>query len=108
MLELSAEFEDTNQLYRAYMPFVNHGGLFIATSLEANLGDQTKVSLLLPDDLEPTEFEATVVWCNPVGVQGVRPVGVGVQLPADNIKIKTLIETVLSTKLNGTDITATM
>lgn len=108
MLELVAEFENINQLYRAYMPFVNHGGLFIATNIEAELGDKVKISLTLPDDLEATEFESVVVWLNPVGVQGARPIGLGVQLPSDNIKIKTVIETSLSRKLNSIEMTATM
>ena len=108
MLELVAEFENVNQLYRAYMPFVTHGGLFISTHHEAKIGDKVTVSLTLPDDLEATVFDSTIVWFNPVGAQGARPTGVGVQLPKDNIKIKTVIETTLSRKLNGVEMTATM
>ena len=108
MLELAAEFENQNQLYRAYMPFVTHGGLFITSRLEANIGDPVKVAITLPDDLEPTHFESKVVWLNPVGVQGGRPTGIGISLPSDNIKMKTLIEQALNTKLNGVEITATM
>lgn len=108
MLELVAEFDNVNQLYRAYMPFVNHGGIFITTHIEAELGAKVKVSLTLPDDLEATQFESVVVWLNPVGVQGGRPIGLGVQLPTDNIKIKAVIETSLSRKLNGVEMTATM
>ena len=108
MLELTVEYENINQLYRAYMPFVNSGGVFIPTSSAANLGDKVRVSLMLPDDLEATVFDALVVWRNPVGVQGARPIGLGVQLPPDNIKIKTLIETSLCRKLNGIEMTATM
>jgi len=108
MLELVAEFENVNQLYRAYMPFVSHGGVFISTRVEINIGEPVKVALTLPDDLEPTIFESKVVWLNPAGVQGARPIGVGVSLPSDNIKIKTLIEQVLNTKLNAVEITATM
>ena len=108
MLELIVEFEDTNQLYRSYMPFVHHGAVFIATRVEFNIGDKVSVVLTLPDDLEPTVFESKVVWINPMGVQGARPIGVGVQLPTDDIKIKSVIETVLSRKLNSVEMTSTM
>lgn len=110
MLELNVEYENVNQLYRAYMPFVNYGGIFIATNADATLGETVKVTLLLPDDLEVSEFEAIVVWRNPVGVQGGRPIGLGVQLPLppNNVSIKTIIETSLNRKLNGIEMTSTM
>lgn len=108
MIELNAEYSNTQQLYRNYMPFVSHGGLFFPSRENVALGATVKVSVLLPDDLEPSVFEAKVVWVNPVGVPGGRPVGIGIAFNDSHIKIRSEIEKLLNRKLNSTEATSTM
>jgi len=108
MLQLKAEYNNVQQLYRNYMPFINNGGLFFPTSDKAVLGEEVKVSLLLPDDLEPTDFQAKVVWLNPRGAQGGRPVGIGISLDSSLIKLRSEIEKLLNRKLNSHDTTSTI
>jgi len=108
MLALNAEYNNIQQLYRNYMPFINDGGLFFPTLEKASLGETVKVSLLLPDDLEPSLFEAKVVWLNPRGAQGGRPAGIGIGFNASLIKTRGEIEKLLNRKLNSHDTTSTL
>lgn len=105
---LQVNFDNLHQLYRAYMPFVTHGALFIATGEPLTLGDQVTVRCLLPDMAEASHFEATVVWINPQGAQGSRPAGVGVQFANKDDPTRSLIETQLSHKLASVELTSTM
>lgn len=108
MLELSAEYSNTQQLYRNYMPFVTNGGLFFPSFEKATIGETASVSLLLPDDIEAAVFEAKVIWINPKGAHGGRPAGIGIGFNDSHIKIRSEIEKLLNRKLNSTDTTATM
>lgn len=108
MVSISIEFKNVQQLYGSYMPFVNHGGLFFISQERVELGQMIQVSVMLPDDLEPTEFEGSVIWINPLGAQGGRPVGFGVSLNENQIKLRSEIEKLLGAKLSGADVTSTM
>lgn len=108
MVSISIEFKNVQQLYGSYMPFVTHGGLFFISQDKVELGDTVQVSVMLPDDLEPTSFEGEVIWLNPLGAQGGRPVGFGVSLNEEQIKLRTEIEKLLGAKLSGADVTSTM
>jgi len=108
MLELSAEYYNVQQLYRNYMPFISNGGLFFSSKEQGTLGETVSVSLMLPDDIEPTVFEAKVVWINPTGCHGGRPAGMGIGFNDSHIKIRCEIEKLLNRKLNSTDTTSTM
>lgn len=108
MIEVNIEFKNIQQLYGSYMPFVNNGGIFFISDEKVELGQVIKASVMLPDDLEPTEFEGPIVWVNPVGAQGGRPVGFGVGMNPEQLKLRTEIEKVLGAKLSGADVTSTM
>lgn len=108
MIEISIEYKNIQQLYGSYMPFVNNGGIFFMSPEKVEIGQPIKASVMLPDDLEPTEFEGVVVWINPLGAQGGRPVGFGVSMPPEQLKLRTEIEKILGAKLNGADVTSTM
>lgn len=108
MISISIEFKNIQQLYGSYMPYVNHGGLFFISQEKVELGQQVKVSVMLPDDLEPSVFEGPVIWINPLGAQGGRPVGFGVAFSEAQIKLRTEIERLLGPKLSGGDVTSTM
>lgn len=108
MLEVKIEFKNTQQLYGHYLPFVTNGAVFFIHPQPVELGDMIKASVMLPDDIEPTVFEGAIVWVNPMGAQGGRPVGFGVALPPEQIKLRSEIEKLLGVKLNGTEVTSTM
>lgn len=108
MIEVGIEFRNIQQLYGSYMPFVNNGALFFMSQERVQLGNTVKVSVQLPDDLESTTFDGTVVWINPLGAQGGRPVGFGVSLGQEQIQLRTEIEKALGHLLSGADVTSTM
>lgn len=72
---------DRIALYKAYMPFVKNGGLFINTSHRYELGNEVFVMIKLPQDAESDRMSAVgrVVWISRTG--GVqKPAGIGIQL----------------------------
>ncbi len=76
---LSFAIKDKAALYAAYMPFVRNGGLFIPTSKRYSLGDELFLLLQLMDEKERIPVAGTVVWITPLGAEGNRQVGVGIQ-----------------------------
>jgi type IV pilus assembly protein PilZ len=76
---LSLTIKDKSALYAAYMPFVKGGGLFIPTKKEYQLGDEVFMLLTLMDDTEKIPVAGKIVWITPVGSQGNRAAGIGVQ-----------------------------
>ena len=67
-----------DQLYAAYMPFIEGGGLFIPTGKSYAIGDEVFMLLSLPDEADKLRVIGHVVWIMPVA-QGHRPQGIGVQ-----------------------------
>ena len=76
---LSLTIKDKSALYAAYMPFIKGGGLFIPTKKEYELGDEVFMLLTLMDDTEKIPVAGKIVWITPVGSQGNRAAGIGVQ-----------------------------
>lgn len=105
---LEASFDNLDQLYRAYMPFVNHGGLFITTHNALELGDRVAVTCTLPETAESVRFEGQVAWINPLGAQGSRPDGVGIKFGEDDKTLRAKLENLLSRKLASVELTSTM
>jgi len=108
MVEVGIEFRNTQQLYGSYMPFIKNGALFFISQKSVEIGQSITASVQLPDDLEPTIFTGTVVWINPMGSHGGRPIGFGVAFADDQIKLRTEIEKTLGHLLSGADVTSTM
>ncbi|WP_298440026.1 PilZ domain-containing protein [uncultured Ferrimonas sp.] len=108
MVALEAQFETTTQLYRAYMPFIRHGGLFFVTSKEYQLGEIITARYRLPGDNEWHTFDGLVVWCNPLGSQGGRPPGVGLGFQIENNPHKARIEKELVGEAGSEQLTSTM
>lgn len=101
---------DENELLRAYMPFVKNGGLFAATNNRATLGQAVFMMVTLPDSSQKLPVSGKVVWITPVGAQGNRPAGVGVQFdetPEAHL-IRNRIESLLAGKLGSEKPTHTM
>lgn len=107
---LSLAVKDKAALYNAYMPFVKGGGIFVPTPKRYFLGDEVFLLLTLPESSDRLPVAGKVVWVTPVGAQGNRTAGIGVQF-AENSEgeaIKNRIETMLAGSLNGEKPTHTM
>ncbi|MBF0255770.1 MAG: PilZ domain-containing protein [Gammaproteobacteria bacterium] len=76
---LSLSIKDKNALYAAYMPFVKNGGLFIPTTKRYQLGEEVFMLLSLMEEAERIPVAGKVVWITPVGAEGNRSHGIGVQ-----------------------------
>ncbi|TVQ89158.1 MAG: pilus assembly protein PilZ [Chromatiaceae bacterium] len=76
---LSFAIKDKQALYSAYMPFIKNGGLFIPTNTPYQLGEELFLLLELMDATERIPVAGKIVWITPVGAEGNRAVGVGIQ-----------------------------
>ena len=75
---ISLSIREMGALYAAYMPFVEHGGLFVPTQRPAQLGDDLYVILTLMDDPAKVAIPGKVAWITPAGTTG-RQQGIGIQ-----------------------------
>jgi len=76
---LSLTIKDKNALYAAYMQFVQNGGLFIPTTKQYKMGDEVFMLLTLMDEAERLPVAGRIIWITPVGAEGNRAAGIGVQ-----------------------------
>ena len=107
---LSLAVKDKAALYNAYMPYLKHGGIFVPTPKRYFLGDEVFLLLTLPETKDRLPVAGKVVWVTPVGAQGNRTAGVGVQFADSNEgeAVKGRIETLLAGTLNSDKPTHTM
>ena len=106
---LSLTIKDKNALYAAYMQFVSNGGLFIPTSKKYKLGDEVFMLLTLMDESERIPVAGRIIWITPIGAEGNRAAGIGVQFsPQDNGMARKKIETYLAGTLSTNRPTHTM
>ena len=106
---LSLTIKDKNALYAAYMQFVKNGGLFIPTNKKYNLGDEVFMLLTLMEESERLPVAGKIVWITPIGAEGNRAAGIGVQFSdQDNGAARRKIETYLAGALKADRQTHTM
>ncbi len=106
---LSLTIRDKAVLYSAYMPFLEHGGLFVPTNKSYRVGDEVFMLLTLMDDKERLPVAGKIIWITPQGAQGNRSAGVGVQFSfQDKGATRNKIETHLAGALKSDRITHTM
>lgn len=105
---LSLTIKDKAVLYAAYMPFVQGGGLFIPTNKKYKLGDEVFMLLTLMDEAEKLPLAGKVVWMTPMGAQGNRAAGIGVQFNDPDNTVQRKIETYLAGSLESDRQTHTM
>ncbi len=105
---MSLTIKDSSSLYDSYMPFIKGGGLFIPTPKQYKLGDEVFIRLTLMDEAEKIPVPGKVIWVTPIGSQGGRLAGIGVQFndPTDNVRTK--IETYLAGALKSDRANSTM
>ena len=106
---LSLTIKEKNALYAAYMQFVDNGGLFIPTTKKYNLGDEVFMLLTLMDETERIPVAGKIIWITPVGAEGNRAAGIGVQFSnQDGGSARNKIETYLGGALSVDRPTHTM
>lgn len=106
---LSLTIKDKSALYAAYMPFLATGGLFVPTKKTYKMGEEVFMLLTLIEEQEKLPVAGKVVWVTPVGAQGNRAAGVGVQFSEkDSGQARTKIEAILGGILKSERPTHTM
>lgn len=106
---LSLTIRDKSALFAAYMPFLKNGGLFIPTSKRYEIGDEVFMLLTLLEERDKLSVAGTVVWVTPVGAQGNRAAGIGIQFKdSDTREARTKIEALLGSALKSERQTHTM
>ena len=107
---ISLKIKDAASLYSAYMPFLKNGGLFAPTAQRYALGDEVVLLITLMDETERLSVVGKVAWISPLGAQGNRTAGIGVQFADSNEgeTVKGKIETLLAGTLNADKPTHTM
>lgn len=103
---LTMNIPDREALYAAYMPFMRHGGLFVPTTSEFELGDE--VLLLLTFEKQRYSISGKVAWINPKGAQNRRRQGVGVQFGADAAEVQRQFDAALAGMMGTERPTETM
>jgi len=105
---LSLTIRDKAVLYSAYMPYLEHGGLFVPTNKSYRLGDEVFMLLSLMDEPEKIPIAGKVVWITPKGAQGNRTAGIGVQFSEQDATANSRIENCLAGSLESAQPTHTM
>lgn len=106
---LSLTIRDKSALFAAYMPFLKNGGLFIPTNKRYDIGDEVFMLLTLLEERDKLSVAGTVVWITPVGAQGNRAAGIGIQFKdSDTHEARTKIESLLGSALKSERHTHTM
>lgn len=107
---LTLAIKDKAALYGAYMPFIRGGGLFVSTPKRYFIGDEVFLLVTLPESGERMPVAGKVVWVTPVGAQGNRPAGIGVQFneTAEGEAVRGRIEALLAGQLTADRPTHTM
>ncbi len=107
---LSLSIKERAALYAAYMPYLNHGGLFIPTARLHQMGDQVYMLLSLMDDPAKLPLSGKVVWVTPAGAQGSRQQGIGVQFDDNEgaLIVRNKIEGILGNAMKSSRQTHTM
>ncbi|MDQ7090994.1 MAG: PilZ domain-containing protein [Methylococcales bacterium] len=101
--------KEKKQLYKAYMPFIENGGLFIPTKRPYKMGEEVLMLLSLMEEKERIPLAGKVIWKSPEGSDGHRAAGIGIQLNnKDGGKVKDKIEAYLAGALELDRATHTM
>ncbi|WP_373746299.1 PilZ domain-containing protein [Neisseria dentiae] len=107
---MALQLREKAALYNSYMPFLEHGGLFVPTDDIFSLGDEVLLALELTDHPGKKFLRTTVAWINPARTSAHRPKGVGLAFGSDEICLQTkiLIEGELGSALRSDRVTFTL
>jgi type IV pilus assembly protein PilZ len=106
---LSLAIKERAALYAAYMPFLKHGGIFVPTNRNYQLGDEVYLILTLMDDPTRIPVAGKVVWISSA-TGGRATAGIGVHFPADEagLNARKRIEDLLGAHLKSSRPTHTL
>lgn len=96
MEEIPLEFADIRELNRAYMPFLQQGGLFVRTARSYKMGQSLALRVTLPDALEMIPVTGKIAWITPQGAQNTSPAGIGVAFIDDKHQLSDKIQKLIS------------
>ena len=105
---LALTIQDKSVLYGAYMSFLKNGGLFVPTARSYRLGDEVFLLLTLMDEPEKLPVAGRVIWITPVGAQGYRQAGIGIEFSHEDATITAKIENHLAGSLTSDRVTHTL
>ncbi|MDO5073174.1 type 4 pilus biogenesis protein [Neisseria animaloris] len=107
---MALQLKEKVALYNSYMPFFEHGGLFVPTDDVFSLGDEVLLALELTDHPGKKFLRTQVAWINPARTSTQRPKGVGLAFSDDEIceQTKKLIEGELGSSLRSDRVTFTL
>ena len=108
--ELVCKLKDEDSLYKAYMPYIKDGGIFVPTKKDSyKLGDIVNLQLEILTDTTPTFVSGIVVWIAPQVPHSDFTAGIGVRMQGDEAKdIRKRIESAINNKLKMNDPTNTL
>jgi len=102
-------FVEREQLYRAYMPYIRHGALFVKTTQNYQLGEEVFLLIQLPEESQKHSIAGKVVWATPMCSQDSKATGIGVQLLGkDGEALSKRIQKCLASQLTSEQTTDTM
>lgn len=79
-ITLTYQFADLTALKRAFMPFVQDGGIFIPTDQVFHLKDMVTIAITLPESDHTFVLTGEIIWMTPASTQ--HP-GIGIQCNSD-------------------------
>ena len=69
---------DEDHLYKAYMPFLSNGGLFVETTKIYGLGQKIRLIVRMPDSDDKLTLAGAIAWVTPKSIRSGKKKGVGV------------------------------
>ena len=101
---------DQPELYRSYLSFFKHGGLFVPTDDVFSLGDDVLLAVELSSHPGKKFLPTKVAYINPARTSAHRPKGIGLAFGDDEISVQTkhLIEAELAGMLKNDRATFTL
>lgn len=102
MKTVTCDYDDCQSLYAAYMPFIKQAALFVRSNDLYAMGENLLLDLHLMNEPERISMQARVIWVTPIGAQGGRAAGIGVQFSGEGgDKLRAKIETYLAGMLDS-------
>ncbi|MFT5642645.1 MAG: type IV pilus assembly protein PilZ [Janthinobacterium sp.] len=107
---LSLAIKEKAALYAAYMPFLKHGGMFVATPKPFHIGDEVYLILTLMDDQSKYPIAGQVAWITPAGANKNKAQGIGVHFPDNEggLRARLRIKEILGAALRSSRATHTL
>jgi len=105
---LTLTIKDKSALHRAFMSFLQNGGLFVPATGSYRLGDDVFLLLTLMDEPEKLPVAGRVVWITLEGAPGNRQAGIGTAFSGEDVAITSKIEDYLAGSLTSEQVTHTL